>query len=197
MRVNGEQERDGAVQDHDLLSLLDELEGFLADSSRIPLTGKLLVSEQEVYEILDRLRQTIPEALHQAQRLNRERDRILQQAKEEGDALINESRAYAERLTRESVITQRAREEAERLVEDARQMSRDMRVAARDYVDEVMGRLEGGVQRALTTIREGREQLGAHQAAAAEDEDVMPDTAVDHAPLRASSPARPEQATRR
>lgn len=158
------------MQEHDLLSLLDELEGFLDDSSRIPLTGKLLVDEREVFEILDRLRQTIPEALHQAERLNRERERLLQQAKEEGDALINESRAYAERLTRESVITQRAQEEADHVLAEARGMSRDMRLAARDYVDDVMERLEENVQRLLATIRQGREELGAHQAAAATED---------------------------
>lgn len=175
------------MQEHDLLSVLDELEGFLADSSRIPLTGKLLVGEQEVFEILDRLRQTIPEALHQAERLNRERERLLQQAKEEGDALINESRAYAERLTRESVVTQRAQEEADRVLADARGMSRDMRLAARDYVDEVMEQLENSVQRVLTTIRQGREELGAHQAAAgAEDTGTLKAASAD-----AKAAARP------
>ncbi len=168
------------MQEHDLLSLLDELDGFLTDSSRIPLTGKLLVDEQEVFEILDRLRQTIPEALHQAERLNRERERLLQQAKEEGDAVINESRAYAERLTRESVIAQRAQEEADHVLADARGMSRDMRLAAREYVDEVMEKLEENVQRVLATIRQGREELGTHQAAAgAEDTGTLRGATAD------------------
>ena len=193
------QERDGTVQEHDLLSLLDELDGFLADSSRIPLTGKLLVDEQEVFEILDRLRQTIPEALHQAERLNRERERLLQQAKEEGDALINESRAYAERLTRESVVTQRAQEEADRVVADARGMSRDMRLAAREYVDEVMEQLENSVQRVLATIRQGREELGAHQAAAGADDTstFRSATGEPSKPVSRSAVERPDPAATR
>ena len=157
------------VGEQDLLALLDELEGYLAESSRIPLTGKLLVSEQEVFEIVDRLRQSIPEALHQAQKLNRERERLLQQAREEGEAFINESKSYAEKLTRDSAIAQRAQEEADRMLEDARRVSREIRIAAREYADEIMERLEGNMQKVLSIVRQGREELGMGQAAAAAD----------------------------
>ena len=156
--------------EQDLLALLDELEGYLADSSRIPLTGRLMVNEQEVFEIIDRLRQSIPEALHQAQKVNRERDRLLQQAREEGDALITESRAYAEKMARESAITQKAQEEADRVMEEARRVSREIRLAARDYADELMERMESHMMKAVAVIRQGREELGMGQAAAAGDE---------------------------
>lgn len=149
--------------EQDLLALLDELEGYLAESGRIPLTGRLMVNEQEVYEIIDRMRQSIPEALHQAQKLNRERDRLLQQAREDGEALITESKAYAEKLTRDSAIAQRAQEEADRILEDARRVSREMRLAAREYADDIMERLEANMQKALAVVRSGREELGIGQ----------------------------------
>jgi F0F1-type ATP synthase membrane subunit b/b' len=155
------------VGEQDLLALLDELEGFLAESPRIPFTGRLLVAEQEAFEIIDRLRQSIPEALLQAQKLNRERERLLAQARAEGEAYINESKAYAEKLTRESVIMQRAQEEADRILEEARRVSREIRVAAREYADDIMQRLEANMQKVLSIVRAGREELGMGQAAAA------------------------------
>lgn len=151
------------MAEQDLLALVDELEGYLAESSRIPLTGRLMVNEQEVYEIIDRMRQSIPEALHQAQRLNRDRERLMLQAREDGEALITESKAYAEKLTRDSIIAQRAQEEADRIIEDARRVSREIRLAARDYADDIMERLEGSMQKALTVVRSGREELGIGQ----------------------------------
>ena len=156
--------------EQDLLALLDELEGYLAEASRIPLTGRLMINEQEVYEIIDRLRQSIPEALHQAQKLNRDRERLMQQARADGEALITESKAYAEKLTRESIIVQRAQEESDRIVEDARRVSREIRLAARDYADDIMERLEGTMQKALTVVRSGREELGIGQGAPAAEE---------------------------
>jgi cell division septum initiation protein DivIVA len=158
------------MSEPDLLALLDELEGYLADSTRIPLTGRLMVNEQEVFEIIDRLRQSIPDALHQAQKVNRERERLLQQAREEGDALINESRAYAEKMARESAIIQKAQEEADRVLDEARRVSREIRLAARDYADELMERVESHMMKAVTIIRQGREELGTGQAGAAAEE---------------------------
>lgn len=153
--------------EQDLLALLDELEGYLSEAARIPLTGRLMISEQEIYEIIDRLRQSIPEALLAAQKLNRERDRLLQQARDDGEALIAESRSFAEKLTRESAITQRAQQEADRIVEDARRVSREIRLAARDYADELLSRVEDSVQRTLTLVRAGREELGMGQGVSA------------------------------
>lgn len=155
--------------EQDLLALLDELEGYLAESGRIPLTGRLMVNEQEVYEIIDRMRQSIPEALLQAQKLNRERDRLMQQARQDGEALISESKAYAEKLTRDSAITQRAQEEADRIIEEARRVSREMRLAAREYADEIMERLESSMQKALAVVRSGREELGVGQGGVADE----------------------------
>ncbi len=181
--------RETEVGEQDLLALLDELEGFLAESGRIPLTGRLLVNEQEAFELIDRLRQCIPEALHQAQKLTRERERLMSQAREEGEHLINESRAYAEKLTRESVIVQRAQELADHMLDDARRMGREMRLAARDYVDDTMEHLESTVQSLLSEVRHGREQLGTLQAAAAADDgEARHGSDPGEPPVRESAP---------
>lgn len=166
------QERGGgmAVNERDLLSLVDELDAFLSDSGRIPLTGRLVVNEQEAFELVDQLRQSIPEALRIAQRITRDREKLLQQARQEGDQLLSDSRAYAEKLTRESSIIQRAQEEADRIIEDARRIGREIRMGARDYADEIMERVEGNILRALAIVREGRQELVTSQAAAAAED---------------------------
>jgi cell division septum initiation protein DivIVA len=157
------------IMEQDLLALLDELESFFADASRIPLTGKLVIPEEDAFNLVDRLRKTVPEALHQAQRVSRDRDRLLQQAREEGEAVVQEARAYAEKLTRESTIVQRAQEEADRIMEEARRQSREVRVGAREYADELLEKVEQNMQKALNIVRQGRQELGPAPAAAAED----------------------------
>lgn len=156
--------------EQDLLALLDELENFFAEASRIPLTGKLMVGEEDAFNLVDRLRKTLPEALHQAQRVSRDRDRLLGQAREEGEALVQEARSYAEKLVRESTIAQKAQEEADRVLEDARRQSREVRVGAREYADELLEKVEQNIQKALTIVRQGRQELGPSPAAAAVDE---------------------------
>src|SRR5579875_1446326 len=156
--------------EQDLLALLDELEGFFSDASRIPLTGKLVVAEEDTFAIIDRLRKTIPDALHQAQRVNRERERLLQQAREESEAVIQEARAYSEKLVRESAIVQKAQEEADRILEEARRQSREIRLGARDYADGLLEKVEQTVSKALAVVRQGRQELGPAPAAAGAEE---------------------------
>jgi len=146
--------------EQDLLALLDELEGFLSDAGRIPLTGKLMVGEEDVFEIIDRLRRAIPETLHQAQRTNRERERLMQQAREEGEAIVQEARAYSDKLVRESAISQRAQEEADRILDEARRVSREIRVGAREYADDLLEKVEQSIHKVLTIVRQGRQELG-------------------------------------
>jgi cell division septum initiation protein DivIVA len=154
--------------EQDLLALLDELEGFFSEAGRIPLTGKLMVNEDEVFEIIDRLRRAIPEALHQAQRTNRERERLMQQAREEGEAIVQEARAYADKLVRESAIVQRAQEEADRILDEARRVSREIRVGAREYADDLLEKVEANIHKVLTIVRQGRQELGPASAAEAQ-----------------------------
>ncbi|MBX6378271.1 MAG: ATPase [Clostridia bacterium] len=155
--------------EQDLLAILDELERLVDDAGHIPLTGKVVVDEEAVYAILDRLRAAIPEALHQAQRIHRERERILSQARDEAEALIQEAKAYAARLTSESSITQRATEEAERILEEARRMSREIRVGAREYASELLGKVEASLERCLAAVHAGQAELGAPRPAGDEE----------------------------
>lgn len=146
--------------ERDLESILEQMEGLIDNAGHVPLTGKVLLDADRMYDLIDRLRGSIPEGMQQAQRVMRERDRILAQAREEAEAVIKEAQAYAEKLTRESAIAQRAEEEAGRIVDEARRQSREIKMAAREYAGDILQKLEGNLQKALVVVRQGLEELG-------------------------------------
>lgn len=181
-----------------MLALIDEFEQFVAELPRVPLTGKLLVEEDDLYGFTEQLRRAVPEEIRRALDLVRERDRILEQARAEAEALLADARRHAEalveearrqadRLVEESAVLRRAEEEAERILARARQVSQQVRGEADAYADEVLARVEAFLNRALDHVRDGRAQLrpaprpAADQAAAAEDE---PDPSSEPRPLR-------------
>ena len=147
--------------ERDLLAILDQLEMTITNAHHVPLTNRVILDEDQIFEQIDRLRAAIPEAFHQAQRVTRERDRILSQTREEGESIIKEAESYAEKLVKESTIVQKAQEEADRILAEARQMSREVRLGARNYADELLERLENHLTKALQYVHQGREQLGA------------------------------------
>jgi hypothetical protein len=64
----------GAV---DFMYLLDRLEEALATGSRLPLTARTLVDEQECLDILDQMRVAMPSEIKEARRVIAERDSVM------------------------------------------------------------------------------------------------------------------------
>ncbi|MBE3589856.1 MAG: ATPase [Firmicutes bacterium] len=142
-----------------LMALVDRLEALVADAGHVPLTNRLIIDEDRILSLLEELRRNIPSSVQQAERVARERDRILSQAREEADRIVREARAYAEQLVKESSIAQRAMEEASRIQAEAKAVAREMREAARQYADDVLAKVEANLQKALQVVRDGRGQL--------------------------------------
>lgn len=178
-----------------LLLVVERLEALVAEAGHLPLTNRLLLDGDRLFELLDELRRTIPPAVEEAERIVRERDRILREAREKADEIVREARQYGEQLTRESSITQRAEENAARIEAEAKALAREIREAARRYADDVLAKVEANLDRARDVVRDGRTQL---RAAPREAEELQagpakgPEGGRDEVPVRpAARPARP------
>lgn len=157
--------------EQDLHQILDQLEDLLDEAAHIPFSGRVVLDSNKAYEFVDRLRKAIPEGMQQAQRVIRERDRILQEAREEGEALVKEAQAYAEKLTRESAIAQRAEEDASRILEDARRQAREVKMGARQYAGEILEKLDVNLNKCVAIVRQGLDELGPGRAFTEDEKD--------------------------
>src|SRR5207247_10890961 len=89
----------------DILYLLDQLEEVLGGGSRLPLTSRTLVDEQEILDILDQIRVSIPDELKAARRLTQERDQVLADARAEAERILVDAEAHiAERIAEHNVV---------------------------------------------------------------------------------------------
>lgn len=143
----------------DVLALLERLDSYLSECPRVPLTGKLLVDEEEVFTLIDDLRAALPQELEQARWILRERDRILQEARKESEEILRDAQGQIAALASESVIAKEARAQAEELMERARQVAREINLGAREYADEIMKKVEDMLVELLESVRQGRREL--------------------------------------
>lgn len=135
--------------------LVDQLETTLNDSKRVPMSAYLLVNEDSVYNLIDQLRVAIPEEIKRAGRVEAERDRILAQAKEEGDRIRELARQEAGDLVERDRVVISAQDRADNILEHARQDS-DMLVQDADaYVINVLSKLEDDLLNSLAVVRNG------------------------------------------
>src|SRR3984957_546919 len=131
----------------DVLVLIDKLDDLVHNAKPVPLTDQVRVDKEDIYDIHDQRRATIPEEIKQARWIVKERQEMLAEAKREAERLVKEAREKQERLVSEEEITKAAERAAEDIIEDARAREREIRLGAEDYADEILNTLEGNLSK--------------------------------------------------
>jgi len=141
----------------DILDLLDQLEEVLGAGSHLPLTSRTLVDEQEILDILDQIRVSIPDEIKAARRVTQEREQVLADARAEADRLLRAADArVADRLadhhlvraaeSRAADIEERAHEEAERMRRETDAYAQRVLEKLREQISQVASSVERGLQ---------------------------------------------------
>src|SRR6266576_1719952 len=66
----------------DVLVLIDKLDDLVHNAKAVPLTDQVRIDREEIYDILDQMRATIPEEIKQARWIVKERQEMLAAASE-------------------------------------------------------------------------------------------------------------------
>ena len=117
----------------DVLVLIDKLDDLVHDAKAVPLTDQVRIDREEIYEILDQMRATIPEEIKQARWIVKERQEMLAEAKRECDRLLGEAREQATREASQTEIVKLAERQAQDILEDARRQARETRLEMEDW----------------------------------------------------------------
>jgi cell division septum initiation protein DivIVA len=139
----------------DILYLIDRLEEIIKNSKQMPIGGHRLVDESKIWPLLDQMRISIPDEVRRAERVMREKERMLAQTNEEAERIVALARAEAAKLVSEHAISQAAESRAAMIRERAEREADMIRAGADDYAFEVLCRLEQEMKRALTVIENG------------------------------------------
>jgi cell division septum initiation protein DivIVA len=149
----------------DILHLVDRLEALVNEGRRLPLSNKVMVDEQKMWDIIDQMRIAIPEEVKRAKRTNQERDRILAQAHEEAARIVELSREEAAKQAEQHEIAKAAEARAGTVLERARVDAESLRADADEYVLQVLTQLGQDLERALNEVNNGvarvRQEHGA------------------------------------
>ena len=145
--------------DSDVLSLLDELEEIIDRGVKIPLTGKVMVDDSVLFELLDRIRSLMPEEIRNAKWVLNERQRIINEAQAEAQKLMDRGKSYMEKMAEDNEIVKQAQGYAEDVVHQAQTYAREVKFGAVHYADELLESVETRIQEITQAIRRNREEL--------------------------------------
>lgn len=138
----------------ELDDLIDELEDALAAGWRMPVGGRLLVDEERLLAIIDRMRDVVPEEVKRARRVIQEQDR-----------LIAEAQARVQHVLEERGLLEAVEAERARLLQQAEQDAAAVRSGADDYARQVLVELDERLAKLAASVRNGLSALDAANGA--------------------------------
>ena len=143
----------------DVLVLIDKLDDLVHNARPVPLTDQVRVDREEIYDLLDQMRATIPEEIKQARWIVKERQEMLEEAKRESERVVREAREQQARLVSDEEVTKQAERAAEDILEDARARELEIRLGAEDYADDILNTLEINLSKFIAAVQRGRDRL--------------------------------------
>jgi uncharacterized membrane protein YqiK len=157
--------RDKEADDMDILYLVDRLEEITKESRRLPFGNLRLVDEERVWSLIDQMRVSIPDEVRRAERIIREKERTIAQAKEEAERIVELARQEAVEIVSEHAIAQAAETRAETIRKQAEREAENTRTGADEYAFDVLCNLEQELKKALTVIENGIRSIQAEREA--------------------------------
>ncbi len=140
---------DGAV---DIIYLVDRLEELVGMGKRVPFSGRVMVEEEEFLALVDQLRVAVPNEIKQAQRIIKERERIIGAAQEEAATILSAARDRAEYIVSQQGLLNEARQRGEELLRQVEAEHKASIGQIDQYALQQFGRIEEAMQDGLNII---------------------------------------------
>ncbi len=150
-----------AEKDPNAETLIGQAMTVVTQAKAMPLSASVLVSREELLDILQRALDRLPDDLRQARWLLREREEFLAERTREAENLMEEVKVQAERMVSRTEIVRQANLVAQRILDAANDEARRMRHEAEDYCDQKLAGMEIVLERIARTVQAGRAKLQA------------------------------------
>jgi hypothetical protein len=142
----------------DILYLVDRLEELVSVGKRVPFSARVMVEEDEFLALVDQLRVAVPNEIKQAQRVIKDRERIIAEAQEEGNRIINRAHDQSDMLVAQTSILAEARQQSEELLRRAEEERQRARGEIDVFVLQQLELVESAVRRGMAVMEDAVEQ---------------------------------------
>ena len=122
----------------------------------------------EILEILDGAKEALPQDLYRAEDIIAQREKLIEEGRSSSEQMIATAREDVARMIEQTAIVQAARDEAQRILDDARVLAADERAEVESYIDGRLATLEVILNKTMDAVARGRERLDG-----ANDKDVL------------------------
>jgi len=141
---------------------------MVEEARGVPLSASCVVHRGEMLELLDEAKESLPSDLESALKLLAARDAIIEEGRVSVEQMIAIAREDVARMVEQTSIVQLARDEARKIIDDARTLVEQEKAEVEEYIDGRLATLEVILNKTQDAVARGRERL-----AGANDKDVL------------------------
>lgn len=142
-----------------LEDLVRQLEEIVRSARNVPLSSSAMIDRKDALGLIEMLQRSIPEEIARARAVIRDRDELLDRARQQAERLIERAKAEREQLLSKTEIVQAASREADRMVTEAETVARRIKAEAEEYVEGKLATFEVVLQKTLAAVERGRARL--------------------------------------
>lgn len=143
----------------DIQERLDELTVLVEDAKSMPLSASCVINRSQVLDLIDEIRQLLPDSVQRADELLADREAVVQDGRREADRILERARTEADKMVAEHEVYLAAVAEAEALRGETVSGTARMRQETDDYIDAKLASFEITLQKTLQTVDRGRERI--------------------------------------
>lgn len=145
--------------------IIDEIQEYIDSCKYQPLSNsKIVVSKDEMDELLRELRMKTPEEIKRYQKIISNKEAILADAQAKADAIIAQAQVKTDELVSEHQIMQQAyaqanevvmiaTKQAQEILDNATNDANNIRMGAMQYTDDILRNLENTISHSMDTAK--------------------------------------------
>lgn len=139
--------------------VLLQLREVIEAARPVPLSASSMIAKDEVLELIDEALARLPEELRAARWLLKEREEYLARVRHEGEELLEQARARAERMVQRTEVVKAAEQRAYQIIDTAETEARRLRHQVEDFCDQKLASFEIVLERTQKLVAAGRAKL--------------------------------------
>ena len=141
---------------------------MVEEARGVPLSASCVVHRAEMLELLDEAREALPVDFDSARKIIETRDAIIEESRVSAEQMIAIAREDVAQMVEQTSIVKNAREEARKILNDARETADLEKQEVDQYIDGRLATLEVILNKTMDAVSRGRDRL-----AGANDKDVL------------------------
>ncbi len=146
-------------KDQDIDALLERLENNVISARAVPFSDNCMVDREEMLVLITMIRDELPGELKQAKWLLEQNRQLIAEARKEAENIMRDAEARMSRMIDEHEITQKARLQANDLLEKANQAAQKIRAGSMEYARKRLSDIEEQLTAMLMTVQRNKKEL--------------------------------------